>query len=244
VQVSTVSDLSALILDSVGHLDSSLSLLGLDPARAYYWRVNAANSGGTGPWSPIRGFTTLPLAPNTPSLVSPAQGAGSVPVSPTLVWSPVSGAVSYQVQLSTASNFSALVLDSAGLADTSLAISGLEQGRTYYWRVNAVNSGGTGPWSATRNFTVTAPVSLSPEPRQFRFFAGDGMLQYALPEAARVSIRLYSMEGRLAYAYSGHQPAGTHQQSLGNGTLSPGVYRLRFQAGGFSREKSLAIPFR
>ena len=56
VQVSTVNDFSTTILDKTG-LTFSEFVLGLTNNTTYYWRVQAANSSGSAPWSETRSFT-------------------------------------------------------------------------------------------------------------------------------------------------------------------------------------------
>jgi bacillopeptidase F len=81
-------------------------------------------------------------------------------VSTTLSWGAVTGATSYDVYLSTASS-PAFYQNSTS---TSLAVSGLANSATYYWRVVAKNACGSGPTSVTRSFTTVAggggPVTI------------------------------------------------------------------------------------
>ena len=48
--------------------------------------------------------------------------------------------------------FSSLIVNDSTLTSTSRIVSGLSQLTTYYWRVNAKNSGGTSGWSPVWNF--------------------------------------------------------------------------------------------
>ncbi len=94
--------------------------------------------------------------PNAPTLSSPANGSSGNPLNPTLTWNGVSGATSYQLQVSTNSSFSALIVDAGGLASTSYSMSGLVNNTLYYWRVNATNANGTSGWSTAWSFTTVA----------------------------------------------------------------------------------------
>lgn len=100
-------------------------------------------------------FTTATI-PAAPTLSSPTNGATGVSTSPTLTWNASSGATSYRLQVSTSSAFSTLTIDQSGITTTSRAISGLADGATYYWRVNATNSAGTSGWSSVWNFTTVS----------------------------------------------------------------------------------------
>lgn len=105
--------------------------------------------------------------PPAPVLSLPADAAINIPINPTIQWNPADRAESYSLQISTASDFSSLILNQAGITTTNFNISGLINNAVYYWRINAVNSNGTSPWSEVRHFTTviaapSAPVQVSP----------------------------------------------------------------------------------
>ena len=104
-----------------------------------------------------------PLA-NAPSLVSPANGASSVPAPTALVWNSALTATGYRLQVSSNSGFTALVVDDSTITDTTKTVSGLINQTTYYWRVRTINAAGGSQFSASRSFTtlVAAPTLLFP----------------------------------------------------------------------------------
>jgi subtilisin family serine protease len=106
-------------------------------------------------------FGTVPSlpAPSVPTLSSPANAATNQSLTPTLTWLAATAATSYNLQVSTASNFSSPLINATGITTTSRAISGLANSTTYYWRVGAVNTTGT-TWSAIRSFTTAAPLAI------------------------------------------------------------------------------------
>jgi hypothetical protein len=104
---------------------------------------------------------TANIALTPPALLSPANAVTLVPVTPTLSWNASTGADTYRVQVSTASNFLTTVFDQSGLAATSVAVTpALSNSSVYYWRVNATNTGGTSEWSTVWSFTTIE--SLAP----------------------------------------------------------------------------------
>lgn len=116
---------------------------------------------GNGPlWVPGAPFNiSLTSAPFAPTLVSPANTATGINILPTLSWNTSTGATSYQVQVSTTSNFSTTVFDQSGITSTSTSISpALLNNTVYYWRVNASNIIGTSSWSSTWSFTTAAVI--------------------------------------------------------------------------------------
>ncbi|HKI43958.1 MAG TPA: fibronectin type III domain-containing protein, partial [Balneolales bacterium] len=104
------------------------------------------------------------LVPQTgfaqPALASPSNGATNQPTSLTLSWNSVALASSYEVQVSVKSDFSSTLIDKS-TSSTSLAISGLSNSTTYYWRVRSSTLGVSGSWSTTWSFTTQAS---SPSP--------------------------------------------------------------------------------
>jgi hypothetical protein len=161
VQVSTSATFATTVVDQSGITGTSQAVSGLANNTSYYWRVRATNAGGTSAWSSVWSFTTVVAAPGVPVLMSPADRATEVEVNPTVQWQAVTGAVSYQVQVATSSDFGTLVLDQSGTG-TSSAVSGLTNNTTYYWRVRAVNAGGTSVWSSVWSFTTVGVVPAVP----------------------------------------------------------------------------------
>ncbi len=95
-----------------------------------------------------------------PQLVSPADGAEQVTLTPALEWSAVNGAESYRVQLATDSNFTMLVMDTSVTAQM-VQVDSLMYDTPYYWRVQAENYTGAGYWSETWMFRT---MIAQPEP--------------------------------------------------------------------------------
>ena len=105
----------------------------------------------------INTWTPPPAIPSAPTLLSPADLATGISISPTLNWNASSGATSYQVQVSTVSNFATTVFDQSGIATTSASVTpALSNNTIYYWRVNATNASGTSGWSTAWSFTTIA----------------------------------------------------------------------------------------
>jgi hypothetical protein len=108
--------------------------------------------------------------PETPVLLSPPNGSTLQPRNPNLKWNPANYAVTYRVQLSLNSNFTSIILDSANIIQTNLQLppNFLSTGVQVYWRVNASNTNGAGPYSNIWNFT-TATIP---------FYSISGLIRY------------------------------------------------------------------
>jgi subtilisin family serine protease len=139
-----------------GITTTSRTLSGLANSRTYYWRVSSTNSTTTSAPSAVRSFTTVaPLAiPVAPTLSAPANAATNVTRTPTMSWNAVTGAATYEIQISTVNTFATVAFGRTGLTARSIRVSPQLGSRTvYFWRVRAVNAAG-GTWSAVRSFTT------------------------------------------------------------------------------------------
>lgn len=110
--------------------------------------------------------------PATPGLDDPPDGALGITRTPILEWNTASRADQYQVQVSTSSEFSSLVIDQTHSGTSFKVSNALDYVTQYHWRVRASNAAGNSNWSQVWDFTTTiaTPELTSP---------GDG--QDALP---------------------------------------------------------------
>ncbi len=119
--------------------------------------------------------TTLPAGPST--LTAPDATAGTLTAfSATISWAEVSGATSYVVSWGTdtdASNLGTFTVDTSGqvvaTSNVSTALTDLTPSTTYYWKVAAVSSLGTGGYSSVATFTTSVAnlgILLVPDAEQ------------------------------------------------------------------------------
>jgi hypothetical protein len=160
-EASLSSTFGATIFDQSAPYLVSTALSGLASSTTIYWRAAAANAGGK-TWSAAQSFTTVEAAPGTPVLVSPASGAVNQPLTLGLTWNSLPTATVYEVQVSLSSTFGVTVFDQSGSSLPAAQVTGLANGATYYWRVDAANIGGSGPWSAIGSFTTIVAAPLAP----------------------------------------------------------------------------------
>ncbi len=134
------------------------AITGLGAATDYHVRAYATNTAGTSYGDDVT-FTTLPNPPGVP--VAKAATASNA-TGFTANWSAVSGADTYRLDVSTTSDFSTYVTgyQNKYISNvTSSAVTGLSGGHTYYYRVRAVNTGGT---SGNSNQITAATLCSAP----------------------------------------------------------------------------------
>lgn len=139
---------------------SSVKLNSLEPDKTYYWRVRAETP-LLSHWSGIWSFTLQAVIDlDTPILESPAAGAVNVPVNTMFQWTPVDGAESYELEISTQYDFTNPVVRLTGA--NAIPINAWQNpdqfayNTTYYWRVRAINSDTVGSWSGAGVFATEA----------------------------------------------------------------------------------------
>ncbi len=103
--------------------------------------------------------------PAVPSLILPAPNANRISLDSNLIWSSVSGAVMYHLEIASDLNFFALVF-SADIGTSSYTLKSIQLGlKKYYWRVNANNGGHVSGFSQVRSFisAIAIPILQFPE---------------------------------------------------------------------------------
>ena len=160
VQVSTDAVFGSTVTAQIGLTGTSAAVSGLVNSATYYWRVGAKDAGGVSGWSGTWSFTTVIAVPDVPQLSSPASGAIAQPVTLSLGWSTSARAASYSVEVSTDAGFGSFIANGSGITATSMALSGLGNNVTYFWKVQAADAGGASAWSGEWSFTTLVNFSL------------------------------------------------------------------------------------
>ena len=164
LDVSTASNFASYVSgyqDLIVNTNSQV-VTGLAANTLYYVRVRAVNASGTSSNSTSSNSPTLSNAP-TVGTASSITTSGL-----TANWTAPSsqGAVTftYTVELSTSAiDFSSPVSTVSSIASSTItnAFSSLTEGTTYYYRIKAVNSGGSSAWSSVSVGATTLTTSIS-----------------------------------------------------------------------------------
>ncbi len=188
-----------------------------------------------------------------PTLVYPPNNSTNIPLTPSLTWIASPPALYYRVQVSRLSDFSSIT-DSATVTTTQRTIPGgkLTTNTTYFWRVNATNAYGTGPWSEVWNFgTVSTGINqISTEipdknclynnyPNPFNPSTN---IKYQITKSGYVSLKVFDMLGRVvSVLVDCKQTPGTYLARFENSDLPSGIYYYKLSAEGYSEVKKMAL---
>jgi hypothetical protein len=157
LQVATASNfLSGVIVNLTNLASTSYSVTSPLANNIYYWRVRGRNNttGKIGNWTSNGTFTVISLT--APVFIYP-KASQNTGLTATASWNLVSVAASYDLQLSTDSNFGSTLIN-VNTTNTSYLLPTLTKNTTYYIRVRSKNGSLISSWS-TVTFTTTV-VSL------------------------------------------------------------------------------------
>ncbi|MBI3124513.1 MAG: fibronectin type III domain-containing protein [Ignavibacteriales bacterium] len=135
---------------------STFNINGLTAGTNYYYRVRAFNIGGTSSNSNTISLITVSQAPIANSAINITQTGFEAN------WNPTTGAAGYLLDVVTDNGFTSYV---AGYQNkdvwnvTSLNITGLTPGATYYYQVRAYNNSGT-----SNNSNIVGLITMSTVP--------------------------------------------------------------------------------
>ncbi|PCI36618.1 MAG: hypothetical protein COB53_08925, partial [Elusimicrobia bacterium] len=150
VDASTAADFTGALFSSttLGVLPSTLTVTGLSSGVTYYFRAGGLNWSSLPHYRVVGSTLTSSVKPGNP-LVTAVW-----PSSATVSWVAVASNGGYKVDASTSPDFSGTLVTSstAGGADTTVMVTGLDFNTTYYVRVGAV-------WSGIPNYANTTPSS-------------------------------------------------------------------------------------
>lgn len=121
----------------------------------YFWRVRGKNVRDTTAWCEPWSFVTADMVTHT----EPLNMADSVELNPTLIWEPIEGSSTYDIQYSTDPTFAEPVSANIGNAFFTISTS-LEEGTNYFWRVRACAEQDTSSFSEPWSFTTLGSIGI------------------------------------------------------------------------------------
>jgi hypothetical protein len=227
LQYGANSNMSGAV--TVSGLTSNQTILnGLTSGAIYYWRVRSFDGIVYSSFSATESFVTF--AGNSASVVpvaaSPAEGIFIESSSAMLSWFlPTQGDVAnYELQYS--KNSEMLNATNLKMNSTSQILSGLESGKSYYWRVRSVNSNGeVSSYSTLEMFTPNSTTGITDKkeiPTEFQLkqnfpnpFNPTTIMEFNIPVKGFYSLDVFNILGEKV-------------TTLVNGMLNPGIYKTTF----------------
>jgi len=136
---------------------TSQSVTGLTQGTQYYYRVRAVNASGTSGSS----NTILVTTPEPPPAPVAIAATNITQTGFQANWNALTGATSYQLDVSLNNSFSSFVTGYNNLTvnGTNQSVTGLTAGTNYYYRVRAVNANGT-----SGNSNIITVLTVPPNP--------------------------------------------------------------------------------
>jgi len=255
LQVSANSSFTGtLFLDRSTIVDTFYSVSALQGMQKYYWRVSAANAGGSSSFSDAFNFTTG--FPSSPQLVYPENHTPDIPIKPDFSWHPAPGAQNYRLQLARGYDFApnTIVVDSSGLTDTLFLFSHLNIPLPYntehFWRVLATNQYGTSQWTTIYNFLTVNPDLVEKDeklPVGYELsqnypnpFNPVTMIKYSLAKPGFVTLKVYDILGNVIVTLAEEEKsAGYHSVQFNGFNLSSGMYIYQINVNGVMLRKKM-----
>jgi len=215
----------------------------LKDSTTYFWRVQAKNTKGTGPWSEAAAFS-VGLAPSTVALISPANNAVVADSDVTFLWHVGNkGTQSYAIAVTSDKAMKDTVFSDllqSDMNDTSdvAPASTFQAGQTYYWTVAAYNDFGWGMPGAPNHFAFASSsvgsesisqsaVTISPNPT-----TGALHLHFTSRTASEGELQMFNSLGEEVERVNfGALAPAEHEYVLDLSALPAGSYTYRLRMG-------------
>jgi hypothetical protein len=191
--------------------------------------------------------------PPVPMQISPLEGASVAPDAAVFVWTLSVGTQSYQLQIDTANDFSAPVIDFNNIVDTTHIVSTLNDLTTYYWRIRATNVLGESAWSSTRSFQTTVngivEINSKHHPNQFVLeqnypnpFNPNTTIEFAVPRYSMVKLEIFNALGeRIDVLVNQGLAAGNYCIQWNAENAASGIYYYRLTGQNFTNVKRMLL---
>jgi hypothetical protein len=217
----------------------------------YYWRMKSGNTCGTGNWSPVWTFTTIPAPPPVPVLIC---DTANVPLNPTLDWNDVPTAISYRIQVSTVPTFTSTIINAVvNVSQYTIPSGVLSYSSHFYWRVNATNIGGSSPWSTICSFNTIVQSGIrnvsSEVPTENKLYSNYPNpfnpitnIKFSILNSGQVKLIVYDVQGReVQTLVNEYMKPGTYEVSFDGSKLTSGVYFYRISTGDFTETRKMLM---
>jgi hypothetical protein len=231
------------VLDSAITVDTSKLLTSLSKIQRYYWRVQANNIAGSGQWSKVSNFSTLP-APT--DLALEKSGENEI----TLKWIENSTIEDgYIIERKQSPQTSFTVLDTLKGSGNEYIDNKANQAQAYTYRTKAYKDSVESDYSNEASLTVTdvqveqgIPARYSISQNYPNPFNPTTKIIFALPQRSFTKLIMYDLLGREAQILINKElEAGYHEMNINGNNFPSGVYFYRIQSGAFIQTKKMIL---
>ncbi len=192
-------------------------------------------------------------APTIPELISPLNESIDQPTTLTLLWEFLDNADKYHLQVAVDSHFTQIIFEDSTIVENSKQLENLANNTIHYWRVRAMNAGGTSDWSETWNFnTIIVSVNdIADLPKEYALeqnypnpFNPITIIRYQLPTNSRVTLKIYNVLGQEVKTLAdeiqeaGYKSIEWNSTNNFGSTVASGMYFYRLQTHDPSPDKS------
>jgi hypothetical protein len=163
----------------------------------------------------------------------------------------------FRIQIARDANFTNIVMADSNILQTQFVVpSGtpLLNNTTYFWRVNASNGFGNGPFSLIRFFTtgMIGVVNQNEEPEKFNLYQNYPnpfnpvtKIRFDLPSVSGgevLRLDIFDIKGQnVAELLNTDYYAGKWELDFDGSNLASGIYFYRIQAGPFEQTNKMIL---
>ncbi|MBP9094969.1 MAG: T9SS type A sorting domain-containing protein [Ignavibacteria bacterium] len=195
---------------------------------------------------------TAPLPPT--NLTSPVNSQNGVATNVNLQWQPTTGALSYNLQISTDRYFNNIVYSKTNLSGNAHSVEpgNLALNTNYYWRVRPMLNSGLGLYSDGWGFhtrTTGIQETSGNIPTEYKLynnypnpFNPSTKIKFDLPQNSYVKINVFDITGRIISELANtNLQAGSYETEFNGVNASSGIYYYRIEAGNFVETKKMIL---
>ena len=205
----------------------------------YYWRVMAYHALDSTVWTDVRSFTII----DEVLLEAPENGETNIEVLPTFSWDPLSGILSYDLEIDKSPDFDidpivkSIPVENKNRAPVEYKLTNpsLDDNTQYYWRVRAVHQRDTSNYSDVWAFVVgsigidqpsfnQSDVTVFPNPAADKIFIELNSAQFS-----PVNVTLLDLLGQKLIEQRIDFSPGNVEHEIGVADLPEGIYMIRLQ---------------
>ncbi len=224
------------LLQSFETTTTNLELSDLHEGTTYYWKVKGQNGDIVSEWSDTFSYTTVEPKLETPTLISPANGATDIPyVNTKFVWNGNNLSSGFGILIT--NDNTTIEVYSDGNA-TSYIKDELEPNTTYHWKMKFYNAkGDSSDWSEEWTFTTSVSTSVEDNSvvnsMNLQYMNFDNTLSINFEALANqdANLNVYDMQGNVVLSQTYNILIGTNNIIVGLPKLSSGVYFIQFSIG-------------